>query len=83
MQVVSVIQCHLCCNAGPAAEEQKVYLSAATLLVLPATLIPHWLHQIKTHLAPATLRVAVVTSEASQRGPADASEQGLHALPDT
>lgn len=62
-------------SAGPAAEEQKVYMSAATLLVLPPTLIPHWLHQIKTHMEPNTLRVAVVTSD-STRAQADAPEQG-------
>ncbi len=46
--------------AGPAEEERKVYLSAATLLILPPTLISHWLHQIRVHLKPNTLRVAVL-----------------------
>lgn len=44
-----------------------MYLSPATLLVLPPTLIPHWLHQIKTHFTPNTLRVAIITVD-NQRG---------------
>lgn len=49
--------------AGPAEQEQRVYLSAATLLVLPPTLISHWLHQIRVHLKPNTLRVAVLAGD--------------------
>lgn len=61
MLASSVAKCeHRWSHAGPAEEEQKVYLSAATLLVLPPTLIPHWLHQIRVHLKPHTLRVAVL-----------------------
>ena len=62
----------LCC-IGPAEEEQKVYLSPATLLVLPPTLIPHWLHQIRVHMKPNTLRVAVL---ASDRGSAEDPSSG-------
>lgn len=60
---------------GPGEEEQKVYLSPATLLVLPPTLIPHWLHQIRVHMKPNTLRVAVLATE---RGSADDASSGLH-----
>ena len=59
---------------GPAEEEQKVYLSPATLLVLPLTLIPHWLHQIRVHMKPSTLRVAVL---ATDRGSAEDASSGL------
>lgn len=71
-------QCNICsnrCSVGPAEEEQKVYLSPATLLVLPPTLIPHWLHQIRVHMKPNTLRVAVLATE---RGSPDDASSGLH-----
>ncbi|DBA80065.1 TPA: hypothetical protein ACH3X2_007554 [Trebouxia sp. C0005] len=61
-------------QTGPAEEERKVYLSAATLLVLPPTLIPHWLHQIRVHLKPNTLRVAVL---AGDRSSADEAVAGV------
>ncbi|GLC42941.1 hypothetical protein PLESTB_001816700 [Pleodorina starrii] len=38
----------------------RTYLSAATLVVLPATIIDHWLLQIRTHVARDTLRVCVL-----------------------
>ena len=60
--------------AGPAEDERKVYVSPATLLVLPPTLIPHWLHQIRVHLKPNTLRVAVL---AGDRGPTDDDSSGV------
>ncbi|GLI71785.1 hypothetical protein VaNZ11_017130, partial [Volvox africanus] len=44
------------CPAGPC----RTYLSAATLVVLPATLIDHWLLQIRTHVVRGTLRVCVL-----------------------
>ena len=59
---------------GPAEDERKVYVSPATLLVLPPTLIPHWLHQIRVHMKPNTLRVAVL---AGDRGPADEDSSGV------
>ena len=62
-----------CLSTGPAEEERKVYLSAATLLVLPPTLIPHWLHQIRVHLKPNTLTVAVL---AGDRASADEAVDG-------
>ncbi|KAL3136547.1 hypothetical protein ABBQ38_005794 [Trebouxia sp. C0009 RCD-2024] len=61
-------------ETGPAEEEQKVYLSPATLLVLPPTLIPHWLHQIRVHMKPNTLRVAVLATE---RGSPDDASSGV------
>ncbi|KAL0035614.1 hypothetical protein WJX79_002795 [Trebouxia sp. C0005] len=61
-------------QTGPAEEERKVYLSAATLLVLLPTLIPHWLHQIRVHLKPNTLRVAVL---AGDRSSADEAVAGV------
>ncbi|KAL0025980.1 hypothetical protein WJX77_010392 [Trebouxia sp. C0004] len=61
-------------QTGPAEEERKVYLSAATLLVLPPTLIPHWVHQIRVHLKPNTLRVAVL---AGDRASADEAVDGV------
>lgn len=70
-----LFQHHTCwyLSTGPAEEERKVYLSAATLLVLPPTLIPHWLHQIRVHLKPNTLRVAVL---AGDRASADEAVDG-------
>lgn len=64
-------------STGPAEEERKVYLSAATLLVLPPTLIPHWLNQIRVHLKPNTLRVAVL---AGDRASADEAVDGNYKL---
>ena len=40
-------------EAGPAeAEGQRVYVSRATLVVVPPTLVGHWTHQIAAHTAP-------------------------------
>ncbi|GIL92126.1 hypothetical protein Vretifemale_19608, partial [Volvox reticuliferus] len=44
------------CPSGPC----RTYLSAATLVVLPSTLIDHWLLQIRTHVARGALRVCVL-----------------------
>ncbi|PNH10338.1 F-box protein [Tetrabaena socialis] len=44
----------------PPAGARHLYLSAATLVVLPATIIDHWLLQIRTHVAPGTLRACVL-----------------------
>ena len=74
-----LLQHHICWyfSTGPAEEEHKVYLSAATLLVLPPTLIPHWLNQIRVHLKPNTLRVAVL---AGDRASADEAVDGNYKL---
>ncbi|GFR53066.1 hypothetical protein Agub_g15764, partial [Astrephomene gubernaculifera] len=49
-----------CCPARLLALPPRTYLSAATLVVLPATIIDHWLMQIRAHVAPNTLRVCVL-----------------------
>ena len=40
--------------AGPATEGHRVYVSRATLVVVPPTLVGHWMHQIATHTVPGT-----------------------------
>ncbi|KAF8062721.1 hypothetical protein HT031_004051 [Scenedesmus sp. PABB004] len=40
----------------------RMYLSPATLVIVPVTLIPHWQQQIRQHLAPRRLRVLVLGS---------------------
>lgn len=73
IQHSNLFQIHVLLHVGPAEEEQKVYLSPATLLVLPPTLISHWLHQIRVHMKPCTLRVAVLSGD---RGSSDDSSSG-------
>ena len=46
-------------NLGPEEVLHRIYLSSATLIVVPAELIPHWLQQISRHVARGTLRVWV------------------------
>ncbi|KAK9843797.1 hypothetical protein WJX81_006788 [Elliptochloris bilobata] len=55
--------------AGAEEEEQQMFLSPATLLVVPGTLIPHWRAQIEMHTRPGALRLAIV-SEAAEALPA-------------
>jgi hypothetical protein len=45
--------------AGPAAEGHRVYVSRATLVVVPPTLVGHWMHQIATHTAPGVGQLQV------------------------
>ena len=53
--------CEQCCDtAGPATPATRVYLSPATLVVVPAPLIGHWMHQLATHTRGGLLRVAVL-----------------------
>ncbi|EFJ45793.1 hypothetical protein VOLCADRAFT_93875 [Volvox carteri f. nagariensis] len=51
----------------------RFYLSAATLVVLPATLIDHWLQQIRTHVARGALRVCVLDRLDPRAAPSPAS----------
>ncbi len=44
-------------RAGPAAAPERVWLSAATLVVVPATVVEHWRHQLASHTAFGALRV--------------------------
>ncbi len=53
-------------DAGPSAAEEgrRVYVSRATLVVVPPTLVGHWTHQIAAHTAPgvpSTAPVSIVT----------------------
>lgn len=41
----------------PAAPAEQVWLSAATLVVVPATVAEHWRQQLAAHTAPGALRV--------------------------
>lgn len=47
-------------TTGPAMPATRVYLSPATLVVVPAPLIGHWMHQLATHTRGGLLRVAVL-----------------------
>ena len=42
---------------------EKIFLSAATLLVVPANLVQHWLFQVQTHVAFDTLKTLVISSD--------------------
>lgn len=43
----------------PAESRIKVYISPATLIVVPPELVQHWKHQLFLHTAPGCLRVTV------------------------
>lgn len=43
--------------------EEKVFLSAATLLVVPANLVQHWVSQVQSHVRFNTLRILVISSD--------------------
>lgn len=51
----------LCAGVGVASE--KIFLSAATLLVVPANLVQHWLFQVQTHVTFNTLKTLVISSD--------------------
>ena len=42
-------------RAGPTEPDLRVFISRATLVVVPPTLIDHWVHQIARHTAPGAL----------------------------
>lgn len=46
--------------AGRAMAATRRFLSPATLVIVPVTLIPHWQQQIRQHLLPRRLRVCVL-----------------------
>jgi hypothetical protein len=48
-----------------------MFLSGATLLIVPVTLIPHWRQQIREHLLPRRLRVLVLGSATAVSGGTD------------
>jgi SNF2-related domain len=53
--------------AGPLPVRHRVYLSAATLVVVPnAELVDHWEKQIRWHTLPGALRVATITTGAAK-----------------
>ena len=54
---------------------EKIFLSAATLLVVPANLVQHWLFQVQTHVTFDTLKTLVISSdkERSNKMPASHS----------
>lgn len=45
--------------AGPAEMQRKAFLSAATLLIVPATLVQHWVFQVQQHTRFGELRLLV------------------------
>lgn len=53
---------HYCVCAGATETQKTIYLSPATLLVVPAVLIPHWLEQIQKHVRYGSLRYIVLHS---------------------
>ncbi|CAL8471722.1 g11264 [Coccomyxa elongata] len=48
--------------AGSLLEQRCIYVSSATLLVVPSTLIQHWIDQINMHTVTGTVRVRVLDS---------------------
>lgn len=46
-------------HLGPSQRRRRVFLSAATLVVVPPELIQHWRDQIEWHTRAGALRVAV------------------------
>ena len=54
--------------AGPAAAEgHRVYVSRATLVVVPPTLVGHWTHQIARHTVPGEQNFAARDGAVVQR----------------
>ena len=42
---------HALLPAGPEGERHRIYLSPASLVVVPPPLVAHWQHQIRAHVA--------------------------------
>lgn len=57
---------HAC--AGPLEAQHRIYLSAATLVVVPPPLVTHWQEQARRHVAGGGLRVVVYTAEGGWGG---------------
>ncbi|KIY95542.1 F-box protein, partial [Monoraphidium neglectum] len=51
-----------------AEASRRMYLSGATLVVVPGTLIPHWRQQILQHVKQGLLRVAILDSSTEGGG---------------
>lgn len=49
--------------AGVEEPPEKVFLSSATLLVVPSNLVQHWVHQVKTHVRQGKLRLLIISSD--------------------
>ena len=49
--------------AAAAAEEHVIYVSSATLVVVPSPLLDQWRREIKQHVAPSGLRVCVLATK--------------------
>lgn len=47
-------------SAGPKKDPPRIYLSSATLVIVPLEIIPHWQNQARWHTLPGALRVRVV-----------------------
>ncbi|KAK9795946.1 hypothetical protein WJX73_001584 [Symbiochloris irregularis] len=52
--------------SGPASTSLDIYLSSATLLVVPATLVQHWVDQVEQHTEPGLLRVKVLLADGNK-----------------
>ena len=52
----------LCASAGPQQKQHRIFLSSATLLIVPVNLVSHWQQQIQWHAS--SLRVAVLDKAA-------------------
>lgn len=61
------------------ARDEPVYLSPATLVIVPATLISHWRQQIRVHVVPHLLRVCVLGAGADLDTHAEVGEKGAGA----
>lgn len=57
-----------------------MYLSPATLVVVPATLIPHWRQQIARHVQRGLLRVAVLDAASDDGGGGGGRQPEAHEL---
>ena len=53
----------------PRDDATRLYLSKATLIVVPQNLVEHWKHQIRKHTTPGQLRVCVWADLKKQAAP--------------
>ncbi len=50
-------------STSPTDHKKHIFLSSATLVVVPSTLMAHWRQQLARHVRSGLLRVCDVTSE--------------------
>jgi hypothetical protein len=57
----------VCAHDAAEVPAAKMYLSTATLVVVPDTLIDHWQQQIADHVRPGVLKVCVLADSSRSR----------------